>query len=87
MSEHDLLRCLYDFRAVVTQAAENYKPSLLATHLFHMCKAFNRFYVDVPVLKADSEAARGARLALTAAFSRTLGDGLSLLGITPPDRM
>ncbi len=86
-SEHELLRFLYDYGDTVVAAAENYKPSLLASHLFHMCKSFNRFYVDVPVLKADSPELRGARLALIDSFARVLGDGLSLLGISPPIRM
>jgi arginyl-tRNA synthetase len=86
-SEHELLRFLYDFNEVVANATEQYKPSLLATHLFYTCKAFNRFYADVPVLKADNAALRDARLALIEAFARTLKQGLALLGMTPPERM
>jgi arginyl-tRNA synthetase len=86
-AETELLRYLYDFDQVVAAAAETYKPSLLATHLYYTCKAFNRFYVDVPVLKAETERLRGARLALIDAFGRTLAAGLGLLGITPPERM
>jgi len=86
-SEHALLRYLFDFNNVVAAACENYKPSMLATHLFYMCKSFNRFYADVSVLKADSDTQRAARLALIQAFAATLKQGLTLLGITPPDRM
>lgn len=86
-SELALLRYLYDFPAVVAQAAETYRPSHLATHLYYMCKALNRFYADVSVLKAETEAKRGARLALLQAFAHTLKAGLALLGITPPERM
>jgi len=86
-TEHELLRFLYDFNDVVGAATEGYKPSLLATHLYHMSKAFNRFYADLSILKAESETLRAARLALTAAFARTLFEGLALLGIRPPERM
>ena len=86
-SEHDLLRHLYDFNDVVAVSCESYRPSHLASHLFHMCKAFNRFYADTPVLKAETEALRSARLALIEAFALTLKEGLSLIGITPPERM
>ena len=86
-SEHDLLRHLYDFNDVVAVSCESYRPSHLASHLFHMCKAFNRFYADTPVLKAETEALRSARLALIEAFAMTLKEGLSLIGITPPERM
>ncbi len=86
-SEHELLRYLFDFNEIALQAAELYKPSLLTNHLFYMCKSFNRFYTDVPVLKASSEELLGARLALISAFSSVLKTGLSLLGIIPPDKM
>jgi arginyl-tRNA synthetase len=68
-------------------ACENYKPSTVANHLFFMCKAYNRFYVEMSVMKAETSELRGARLALLEAFSKTLKQGLHLLGITPPDKM
>ena len=86
-SEHELLRFILDFNRVVAIACENCKPSILAMHLFYMCKAFNRFYVDVPVLKAETRELASARLAVTSAFGETLKQGLLLLGITPPQRM
>lgn len=86
-SERDLMRALYDFNQTAIYAAENYKPSTLANHLFFMCKAYNRFYTEVSVLKAQSEELKAARLSLLVAFANTLKQGLSLLGITPPDKM
>ena len=86
-SEKELLRFIYDFNKVVESAAENYKPSTLLTHLFYMCKSFNRFYTDVSVLKAETDDLVAARLALIEGFSKTLAVGLSLVGITPPERM
>lgn len=86
-SEHELLRSLFDFNRVVAIACESCKPSVLASHLYDMCKSFNRFYGDVPVLKAEQAEQRSARLALTAAFSLTLKQGLALLGMQPPERM
>jgi arginyl-tRNA synthetase len=86
-SEHELLRSIYDFNSVVQDAAEQCRPSHLCTHLFYMCKAFNRFYSDVPVLKADSEEIIRMRLSLILSFALTLKHGLALVGITPPERM
>jgi arginyl-tRNA synthetase len=86
-SERDLMRYLYDFNSTMIYACENYKPSTVANHLFFMCKAYNRFYVEVSVMKAETSELRGARLALLEAFSKTLKQGLHLLGITPPDKM
>jgi arginyl-tRNA synthetase len=86
-SERDLLRHVYDFNDVVSNSCEQYKPSTLVTHLFNMCKSFNRFYADVSVLKAETPDLIEARLGLVAAFSSTLEAGLDLMGITPPNRM
>lgn len=86
-AEEELIRYLYDFNQVAAAAAELYKPSLLATHLFYTTKAFNRFYAEVSVLKAEDDGLRGARLALIDAYARVLKQGLGLLGIRPPERM
>ena len=86
-SERELMRHLYDFNQTAIYACENYKPSTIANHLFFTCKAYNRFYTDVYVMKAETEDLRGARLALLQAFANTLKTGLYLLGITPPEKM
>ncbi len=86
-AEHELLRFLHEFNNTVASASENYRPSTLASHLFAMCKSFNRFYAEAPVLKAETDTLRQSRLALTDAFAKCLKTGLSLLGMTPPARM
>lgn len=86
-SERDLMRHLYDFNQVTINACENYRPSTLANHLFFTCKAYNRFYTEVSVMKAETEDLRAARLSLLKAFADTLKTGLYLLGITPPEKM
>lgn len=85
--EAELVRYIFDFNQVVASACDQYKPSLIAHHLFNTCKSFNRFYANVSVLKAESKSLVGARLALVDAFSTTLSVGLNLLGIQPPERM
>jgi arginyl-tRNA synthetase len=86
-SERELMRSIYEFNSTMIYACENYKPSTVANHLFFMCKAYNRFYTEVSVMKAETPELRGARLALLEAFSKTLYQGLNLLGITPPEKM
>lgn len=85
--EQDVIRYLFDFNDVILQSCENYRPSILANHLYYMCKEFNRFYTALSVLKAESKELIEARLTLVAAFGETLRYGLGLLGITPPERM
>ncbi len=86
-TERELLRALYDFNKTALYSALNYKPSTMAHHLFGMCKSFNRFYVEVSVLKAENEQIRSARIALIESFALSLKTGLHLLGITPPEKM
>lgn len=86
-SERELMRYLYDFNQTILYACENYKPSTIANHLFFTCKAYNRFYNEVSVMKAENDDLRAARLALLNAFANTLKAGLYLLGITPPEKM
>lgn len=85
--ERELLRYMNDFNSVVLQSKEMNKPSILAHHLFDMCKVYNRFFNQVPVLRADEDSQRAARLALLQSFTKVLNQGLALLGITPPERM
>ncbi len=86
-SERELARWIQDFNHAAAASCENYRPSTMANHLFYLCKAFNRFYADVSVLKTADDSLKKARLAMVAAFAATLKEGLALLGITPPERM
>ncbi|MGE0172830.1 MAG: arginine--tRNA ligase [Oligoflexales bacterium] len=85
--EADLLKQMYTFNDVVWQACQNNKPSVLAHYLFDLCKSFNRLHKNVPILKAETDDLRSARLALIQAFGSLLFQGISLLGFEPPKRM
>ena len=61
-------------------------PNRLCSYLFELSQSFNRFYDQVPVLKAD-EPARSSRLALCRLTADTLRLGLDLLGIPTLERM
>jgi arginyl-tRNA synthetase len=54
--------------------------------VFELSQVFNRFYDQVPVLKAE-EPARSSRLALCRLTTDTLSLGLGLLGIPTLERM
>ena len=86
-TEKNLIRSIYDFNGAVESAARNYRPSNIANHLYEMCKCFNRFYADTPVLKASDKGLVESRLALVAAFGETLSRGLKLLGIETVEKM
>ncbi len=85
-SERRLALQLVEFPGAVVRAAEAYKPSVLADHLFQAAQLYSSFYQSTPVLKSE-EPTRSSRLALCALFGDILRLGLSLLGIESPDHI
>ncbi len=77
---------LLGFEPVLREVAESLEFHRLAHYLFGLASAFTSFYERCPVLKAEG-AVRESRLVLSDVTRRTLALGLSLLGITAPDRM
>jgi arginyl-tRNA synthetase len=84
--EWALVRELLRFDAVIAEVEEELLPNRLCTYLFELSQVFNRFYDQVPVLKAEP-AARPPRLALCRLTADTLKLGLGLLGIPTLERM
>ena len=84
--EWSLVRELLKLDAVIAEVEEELLPNRLCAYLFELSQIFNRFYDQVPVLKAD-EPARCSRLALCQLTADTLQLGLKLLGIPTLERM
>ncbi|MCX6874221.1 MAG: arginine--tRNA ligase [Verrucomicrobia bacterium] len=84
--EIQLARLLVRFGEVVPTILEDFRPNLLANYLLELARAFHSFFEACPVLKA-AEPIRFSRLALCDLTSRTLQQGLHLMGIRVPDRM
>jgi arginyl-tRNA synthetase len=84
--EWALVRELLKLDGVIAEVEEELLPNRLCTYLFELSQVFNRFYDQVPVLKAE-EPARSSRLALCRLTADTLRLGLGLLGIPTLERM
>jgi arginyl-tRNA synthetase len=84
--EWALVRHLLGFDAVIAEVEEELLPNRLCTYLFELSQVFNRFYDQVPVLKAPPQA-RASRLALCRLTADTMKLGLGLLGIPTLERM
>ncbi|OGL66937.1 arginine--tRNA ligase [Candidatus Uhrbacteria bacterium RIFCSPHIGHO2_01_FULL_63_20] len=84
--ERRILVKIASYPDVVHEAATGIRPSAIAQFLFDLCKAFAEFYETCPVLASEG-ATREARLALTAAVSQVLSNGLALLGIDTVEEM
>ena len=86
-SEADLIYLLNDFERKIEIAGEEYSPSVLAQYLFDVAKEYNRFYADVPIFLENDPTVLAFRVALSSQTAKTIKKGMSLLGITVPDRM
>jgi arginyl-tRNA synthetase len=84
--EWALVRELLKLDAVIAEVEAELLPNRLCSYLFELSQVFNRFYDQVPVLKAE-QPARSSRLALCRLTTDTLKLGLGLLGIPTLERM
>jgi len=85
--ERALALQLVRFAEAVDDVAFDYRPNQLTQYMFELANAFSSFFVNCPVLKADSAELRGSRLHLCDLTARVLETGLSLLGIAAPQKM
>lgn len=85
--EKDLVLQLFSLPTVIQEAADAYAPSLVAQHAYTLAKTYHKFYHDHSILKAETEAAKDFRLALSQAVANALALDMDLLGIEMPSRM
>lgn len=85
--EKSLMRSLGEFKETLAVAAENLDPSMIANYAYDLAKDYHKFYHDVRILKAESEAAKCFRLQLSRTVAVVLRDAMEMLGIEMPERM
>ncbi|MEO0047666.1 MAG: hypothetical protein RLZZ410_625 [Pseudomonadota bacterium] len=81
-----LLRRLAEYPDVLTDAAKEMTPHSLAFYLRDLAGEFHSFYNADRVL-VDEEELRLARLALLSATKQVIANGLSILGVSAPNKM
>ncbi|MBU1151770.1 arginine--tRNA ligase [Patescibacteria group bacterium] len=89
-AEERLLRLLAffpKFPEAVAQAAEQYKPNLIANYLYDLAQEFNSIYNSIPILSAENKKERERRLKIVEAVSQILKNGLKLLVIEVIEEM
>ena len=89
LSNHEikLVDMIARFPSVVQQAANEYRPLVMANYAYDLADVFHSFYHAVPVLQAESQGIRQARLRLVAAARQALANSLRLLDIEAPEVM
>ena len=85
--EIELIEQMSQFPQKVQQAAEEYRPLVMAMYAYDLANAFHSFYHAVPVLQSEDEKVKNARLRLVAAAKQAIANALHLLDIQSPDVM
>ena len=85
--EQMLIRQLAMLPAEVEAAAKALDPSRLTKYAVDLAANFHKFYDACKVKDAESEEIRGARLLLCAAARQVLGNTLTMLKVTAPEKM
>jgi arginyl-tRNA synthetase len=81
-----LAQRLGEFPSVVAEAARELSPHSVTFYLRDLAAEFHSYYNAERILVPD-EGLQVARLALCAAVRQTLANGLSLLGVSAPEKM
>ena len=89
LTKHEiaLIEQISRFPTAVQQAANEYRPLVMAAYAYDLANAFHSFYHAVPVLQSEDENTKNARLGLVAAAKQTIANALRLLDIQAPDVM
>lgn len=82
--EFDLARTLFKFPDIIADSFNSFDPSLIANYSYDICKKFNEFYQNCPVIQSEKEL---FRLSLVKAFRCTLKNALDILGIDVVEKM
>jgi len=88
--ENELIATLADFPRIVEGAAELREPHRIARYLEELAGVYHGFYSDCRVLPLGDEAVapiHTARALLCMATKQVLKNGLTLLGVSAPERM
>jgi arginyl-tRNA synthetase len=81
-----LIKKLLSYPMVLEGAARAYEPHRITFYLQDLAGAFHSFYHKYKVITDDSETT-AARLSLCRAIRIVLGDALTILGVTAPEKM
>ncbi len=81
-----IMQKLAEYPDVLKKCCQDLVIHNVPTYLRELSHLLHRYYTATPVLSAD-EPERSARVSLVAAVKQVLHNGLSLLGVSAPDKM
>lgn len=86
-SEAELIKTLSRFPEKVSDAIEQYEPSVITRFIIEICTAFNHFYRDCPIVTAETDEQKAFRIRLTKCTKNTLGTALRLICMRTPEKI
>ena len=84
--EQNLLKKLFEFPEDVLYSAENYETHRITIYLEELAALFHRFYTECRIIGSEKKLAE-ARISLCMAIQTVLRNGLSILGVSAPEKM
>ncbi|MBT6180135.1 MAG: arginine--tRNA ligase [Deltaproteobacteria bacterium] len=84
--ESELAVELLKFSDLLGRVGDSLLPHLLCEYLYGVCRKYNQFFAECPILKSEGEMLR-SRMTLCAATARTLEIGMSCLNLPMMERM
>jgi len=85
--EKEVIKQLELFPQVISQAAHQQNPAVIANYVYELVKSYNSFYQSVPILTTQDDNEKIFRVKLSEKVSDTIKNGFNLLGIEVPERM
>ncbi|HLP74830.1 MAG TPA: arginine--tRNA ligase [Bacteroidales bacterium] len=85
--EVDLIKLIRKFPVIVSDAAKEHSPAIVANYCYELAREYNQFYHDFSILNDENSEVRNFRLILSDVISDVISKGMWLLGIEMPERM
>ena len=84
--EFKLVKVIKNYPDIIVEAANKYKPSMLANYLLELAQEFNEFYHNCRIVDEDEEIQQN-RLIISYMVLKVLEDGLENLNIETLEEM
>lgn len=85
--ERQLIIALEKYSNIISDAADEMNPSVIANYVFNLAKLYNSFYSEHSVANAENEEKKNLRLCISVMTANIIKSGMKLLGIKVPDKM
>jgi arginyl-tRNA synthetase len=86
-AEKKMIIELEKFPLMISQAAEEMNPSVIANYVFRLAQSFNSFLTELKVLTAETAEKKELRLQTAQFTANVIESAMGLLGIRVPERM